>query len=136
MCMQQDEASPELTGDVIVPPLEELQTPQVGAELLKLERELHVLLGLVTVQQRRVRLVDGAALHLGLGHQVDLVELPVPPGGGLSPGTHDVHLVPYLRVEEQPLTGNESARKKEEKSAKPSTNMKLLELMNHTGGAF
>lgn len=123
---------PSLTGDVVVPPPEELQTPQVGAELLKLEGELHVLLGLVAVQQRRVGLVDAAALQLALGHQVDPVELLFAPAGVLGPGAHDVHLVPDLRVEQQPPTGTESAKGEErrrgerEKSAKPSMNMKLF----------
>lgn len=41
----------KLTDDVIVLSFEELQAPQVGAELLKLEGELHVLVRLVTVEQ-------------------------------------------------------------------------------------
>lgn len=41
----------KLTDDVIVLSFEELQAPQVGAELLKLEGELHVLVRLVTAEQ-------------------------------------------------------------------------------------
>lgn len=88
-----------LTGDVIVPPSVELQTPQVGAELLELERVLHVLVGLVAVQQEHVHLVDGAALHLTPGDHVDSVELLLGPGGTVRSGTHDVHLVSNLRIQ-------------------------------------
>lgn len=102
--------SPWLTGDVIVLPLEELQAPEVWAELLKLERELDILVRLVTVQQGGVSLGHATALHLTFGHQVDFVELLCPPWGGVSPGAHDVHLVPYLRVEHQTLTGSESGK--------------------------
>ena len=90
---------PQLTGDVIVLPPEELQTPQVGAELLELERVLHVLVGLVAVQQEHVRLVDGAALHLASGDHIDPVELLLGLGGTVRPGTHDVHLVSNLGIQ-------------------------------------
>lgn len=97
-----------LTGDIIVPPFEELQTPQVGAELLELERELHIPVRFVTVQQGCVRLVDGAALHLTPGDQVDSVELLLRPRGSVWAGTHDVHLVPNLRIQHQTLTWTKS----------------------------
>lgn len=70
-----------LTGDVIILPFEELQAPQVGAELLELECELHIPVRFVTVQQGRVRLVDGAALQLTSGDQVDSVEFLFHPRG-------------------------------------------------------
>lgn len=99
-----------LTGDVIVPPLEELQTPQVGAELLELEGELYVLVGLVAVEQGRVLLGDGAGLYLTSGDQVHSVELLLCPGGSICPGTHNVHLIPDLGVQDQTLTPNKSVR--------------------------
>lgn len=68
-----------LTGYIIVPPFEELQTPQVGAELLELEGELYILVGFVTVQQGCVCLVNGAALHLTSRDKVDSVELLLHP---------------------------------------------------------
>lgn len=100
-----------LTGDVIVPPSVELQTPQVGAELLELECVLHVLVGFVTVQQEHVRLVNGAALHLTPGDHVDSVELLLGPGGTVRSGTHDVHLVSNLRIQYQTLVCIKSAIK-------------------------
>lgn len=102
-----------LTGDVIVPPLEELQTPQVRAELLKLECEFDVPVGLVTVQERCVRLVKGAALHLTSGDQVHSVELLLFPQRRICPGTYNVHLVSYLRIQDQTLTGSKSVGKRE-----------------------
>ncbi|KAF3832768.1 hypothetical protein F7725_026433 [Dissostichus mawsoni] len=87
---------------------DELQAPQVGAELLKLEGELYILVRFVTVQQGRVRLVDGAALYLTSGDKVHSVELLFPPGGSICPGTHDIHLVPNLRIQDQTLTWNKS----------------------------
>lgn len=89
----------------------ELQTPQVGAELLELERVLHVLVGLVAVQQEHVHLVDGAALHLTPGDHVDSVELLLGPGGTVRSGTHDVHLVSNLRIQYQTLVWIKSAIK-------------------------
>lgn len=100
-----------LTGNVIVPPSEELQTPQVGTELLELERVLHVLVGFVAVQQEHVRLVHGAALHLALGDHVDSVELLLSPGGTDRAGTHNVHLVSNLRIQYQTLVCIKSAIK-------------------------
>lgn len=63
----------------------------------------------VTVQQGRVSLVDGAALHLTPRDQVDSVELLPPPRGSVGPGTHDVHLVPNLRVQDQTPTWTKPA---------------------------
>lgn len=100
-----------LTGNIIVPPSEELQTPQVGTELLELERVLHVLVGFVAVQQEHVRLVHGAALHLTLGDHVDSVVLLLNPGGTVRAGTHDVHLVSNLRIQYQTLVWIKSAIK-------------------------
>lgn len=100
-----------LTGNVIVPPSEELQAPQVGAELLELERVLHVLVGFVAVQQEHVLLVHGAALHLTLGDHVDSVELLLSPGGTVRAGTHDVHLVSNLGIQYQTLVWIKSAIK-------------------------
>lgn len=97
-----------LTGDIIVLPFQELQTPEVGAELLEFKRKLNILVGLVTVQQGGVPRVDGAALHLTPGDQVHSVELLLFPLGGVPPWTNNVHLIPYLRVEDQTSTWNES----------------------------
>lgn len=93
-----------LTGYVIVLPLEELQTPQVGAEFLKLERELYITVWFVAVQQRRVSLVNGAALQLTSRDQEDSVELLLSPRGSICPGAHNVHLVPYLWIQDETLT--------------------------------
>lgn len=93
-----------LTGYVIVLPLEELQTPQVGAEFLKLERELYITVWFVAVQQRRVSLVNGAALQLTSRDQEDSVELLLSPRGSIFPGAHNVHLVPYLWIQDETLT--------------------------------
>lgn len=97
-----------LTGDIIVLPFEELQAPQVGAELLELEGELDVPVRFVAVQQGRVCLVDGAALQLTSGDQVDSVKLLLGSRGSVVPGTHDIHLVTDLRIQHQTLTWTES----------------------------
>lgn len=100
----------KLTSDVVILPLEELQPPQVGAELLELERELDIPVRLVAVQQGGVGLVYSAALHLTSGDQVDSVELLLFALGGIRPWTDNVHLVPNLRGEDQTLTQSEAVK--------------------------
>lgn len=99
-----------LTDDVVVFPSEELQAPQVGAELLKLQGELDVLVGLHTVEQRRVSLGDGAALQLLPGNHVDLVILH-PISYSVHTWADYVQLIPYLRVQHQALAWHESGER-------------------------
>lgn len=101
-----------LTGDVVVLPLEKLETPKVGAELLELEGELDVAVRLITAQQGRVYLVNDAALHLAEGHQVNSVELLFTPWGHVWSGTHNVHLVSNLRIQDQTLTWRKSEQRR------------------------
>ena len=91
----------QLTGDVVVVVTLELQAHVVGTELLELDGELDVLLGLVAVDQD-VGVQDGAAgLSLLLLHQVELVELVRPRAVPLR--ADDVQFVPDLGVDRQPL---------------------------------
>lgn len=100
-----------LTDDVVILPLEELQAPQVGAELLELQGELYVLVRFDTVQQRRVGLGDGAALQLLPGNHVHLVVLNAVTHAAVHPRTHNVQLVPDLRVQNHALARHKSGRK-------------------------
>lgn len=116
-----------LTGYVIVLPLEELQTPQVGAEFLKLERELYITVWFVAVQQRRVSLVNGAALQLTSRDQEDSVELLLSPRGSICPGAHNVHLVPYLWIQNETLTWSKPVIKERNTTLKKKkNNIKIL----------
>lgn len=87
-----------LTDDVVVPSPEELQSPQVGAELLKLQGKLDVLVGLDAVEQRRVGLGDGAALQLLPGHHVHLVVLHTLANPAIHTWAHNVQFIPNLGV--------------------------------------
>lgn len=85
---------------MIVFSFQKLQAPQVGTELLKLEGELHVLVGLVTVEQRHVALSDPTALQLLFGNKIDpeVFDVRLLSGACLDSGTHNVHFVPDLGV--------------------------------------
>ena len=97
-----------LTDDVVVSPPEELQAPQIRAELLKLEGELDVLVGLDAVEERRVGLGDGAALQLLPGHHVHLVILHAIGHPAVHAGAHNVQLIPDLGVQYHALAWHES----------------------------
>lgn len=100
-----------LTDDVVVATPEELQAPQVRAELLKLEGELDVLVGLDAVEERRVGLGDSAGLQLLPGYHVHLVILHAVGDAVVHAGAHDVQLVPNLRVQHDTLAWDESEKK-------------------------
>lgn len=101
-----------LTDDVVVFAFEELEAPQVGAELLELEGELDVLVGLVAVQQRPTALRHPAALELFL---CDLVHTEIFDTGARAlarpeSGAHNVHFVPNLRVQGDAFPGHEPGK--------------------------
>lgn len=100
-----------LTDDVVVFAPEELQAPKVGAELLKLEGELDVLVGLDAVEQGRVGLGDGAALQLLSRHHVYLVILHSIAHPTVHAGAHNVQLIPNLGVQYHALAWHESERR-------------------------
>lgn len=107
-----------LTDDVVVSPSEELQAPQIGAELLKLEGELDVLVGLYAVEERRVGLGDGAALQLLPRHHVYLVILHAIASPAVHAGAHNVQLIPDLGVQYHALAWHESERRRREGKGK------------------
>lgn len=92
---------------MVVFAFEELETPQVWAELLEFKGELDVLVGLVAVQQCHVALLHPAALNLFLCDQVH-TEIFYPSVCALArpeSGTHNVHFVPDLWVEGDAFAG-------------------------------
>lgn len=121
-----------LTDDVVVSPSEELQAPQIGAELLKLEGELDVLVGLDAVEERRVGLGDGAALQLLPGHHVHLVILHAIGHPAVHARAHNVQLIPDLGVQYHALAWHESGRgDKEEEEEKEEGNGRKTSLSFH-----
>lgn len=96
-----------LTDDVVVFAFEELEAPQVGTELLELESELDILVGLVAVQQRHVVLRHPAPLKLFLCDQVhtEIFNTGAHALAQHESGTHDVHFIPNLRVQGDPFAG-------------------------------
>lgn len=72
-----------LTYDVVVLQGLELMSPQVGGELLELDGEAHVTVGLVTGEQQVWRAHHLTAVSLlARGHQVQLVVLILTGGAG------------------------------------------------------
>lgn len=92
---------------MVVFAFEELKAPQVWAELLELEGELDVLVGLVAVQQRHISLRHPAALKLFLCDQVhtEIFDAGACALARPESGTHNVHFVPNLRVEGDAFAG-------------------------------
>lgn len=85
---------------MVVFAFEKLEAPQVGTELLELEGEFNILVGLVALQQCHVVLSHPAALKLFLCDQVhtEIFDTGTHALAWPESGTHNVHLVPELRV--------------------------------------
>ena len=127
----------ELTDDVVVLATEELQAPEVGAELLELEGELDVLVRLDAVEQRRVGLGDGAALQLLPGNHVHLVVLHPVTGATVHARAHDVQLVADLWVQHHALARHKSVdveKRERQREREEDRRRWQLEIVNRLHG--